>query len=111
MESKKVVVIGGGAAGLTTAWTLKKRGIDVILIEANQSAGGRLGADRVDGFYLDEGADFFCSSYDVALDLCKELHLPLIRSAMNLGWYKNGKWAISTPIDTDGRSLGDPVKH
>ena len=92
METKRVVIIGGGAAGLSAAWTLKKHGINVILLEANDRVGGRLGGDRVDGFSLDEGADFFCSSYDVAFRVCEELGLPLIRSEMNLGWYRNGRW-------------------
>ena len=100
--SRKVVIVGGGGAGLAAAWTLKKHGIDAILLEANPRVGGRLGGDRVDGFSLDEGADFFCGSYDVALRLCEELGLPLIRSFMNLGWYRNGRWMVSRPP----RSIG-----
>ena len=98
MATKRVIVIGGGAAGLSAAYTLKKHGINVILLEANDRVGGRLGGDRVDGFSLDEGADFFCSSYDVAFRICEELGLPLIRSDMNLGWYRNGRWILTTPI-------------
>ena len=93
----KVIVIGGGAAGLGAAWTLKQRGVDVVLLEADARAGGRLGGDRVDGFSLDQGADFFCSSYDVALRMCKELQIPLLHSDMNLGWYRNGRWVRSSP--------------
>ena len=107
MGTGKVIVIGGGAAGLSAAWTLKKHGIDVLLLEANDRAGGRLGGDRVDGFSLDEGADFFCDSYDVTFRLCEELGLPLIRSEMNLGWYRNGRWVRTTPI----RSVGDLVRN
>ena len=102
MQTKKVVVVGGGAAGLSAAWTLKKSGINAILLEANDRVGGRLGGDRVDGFSLDEGADFFCSSYDAAFRVCEELGLSLIRSEMNLGWYRNGRWILTTPL----KSLG-----
>ena len=98
MESKRVVVIGGGAAGLSAAYTLKKHGANVILLEANDRVGGRLGGDRVDGFLIDEGADFFTPSYDVAFRMCDELGLPLIRSKMNLGWYRNGRWFTTTPV-------------
>ena len=107
METKKVIIIGGGAAGLSAAYTLKKRGITPILLEANDRVGGRLGGDRVDGFCLDEGADFFCASYDVAFRLCEELELPLIRSEMNLGWYRNGRWVRTTPI----QSVGDLIRN
>ena len=97
---RKVVVIGGGAAGLVAAWTLKKAGIDVLLLEADSRLGGRLGGDRVDGFCIDQGADFFCSSYDTTFQICEELGLPLIRSKMNLGWCTNGRWVVTTPIDS-----------
>lgn len=97
MKTGKVIVVGGGAAGLSAAWTLRKRGIDVILLEANDQAGGRMGGDRVDGFSVDKGADFFCSSYDVAFRLCEELGLPLIRSKMNLGWHRKGRWVVTSP--------------
>ena len=107
MGERKVVVIGGGAAGLSAAWTLKKRGVDPILFEADDRVGGRLGGDRVDGFRLDEGADFFCSSYDVAFRMCEELGLRLVRSEMNLGWRRNGRWVRTTPI----RSVGALVKN
>ena len=97
MKTGRVVVIGGGAAGLNAAYALQKRGIRVLLLEANERVGGRLGGDRVAGFAIDEGADFFTPSYDVAFRLCEELGLPLVRSRMNLGWYRNGRWLTTTP--------------
>lgn len=97
MTGRNVIVIGGGAAGLSAAWTLRKQGIDVTLLEAKGRTGGRLDGDRVNGFSLDGGADFFCSSYDVAFRICDELGLPLIRTAMNLGWYKGGRWLMTVP--------------
>ena len=100
-----VVIIGGGTAGLSAAYTLKKRGIDVIVLEANDRTSGRLVGDRVDGFSLDEGADFFCSSYDVAFRICDELELSLIRSKMKLGWYRNGRWVTTTPGLSVGKTL------
>ena len=107
MRTKRVIVIGGGAAGLSAAWTLKKRGIDAILLEASDRVGGRLVGDKVDGFSVDAGADFFCSSYDVAFRVCEELGLPLLRSKMKLGWYRNGRWVTTTP----GLSLGNLIRN
>ena len=92
---KRVVIIGGGMAGLAAAYTLRNRDIDVLLFEANDRMGGRAFGEVVDGFHIDAGTDFFCSSYDVAFRICKELGLPLLRSKMNLGWYKNGRWSVS----------------
>ena len=100
MKTGKVIVVGGGAAGLSAAWTLRKRGIDVILLEANDQVGGRMGGDRVDGFSVDKAADFFPACYDVAFRICEELGVPLIRTKMNIGWYKKGRWVVTTPIES-----------
>ena len=107
MKTRRVIIIGGGAAGLSAAYTLKKRGIDPILLEANDGVGGRLAGDRVDGFSVDAGADFFCSSYDVAFRVCEELGVPLLRSKMNLGWYRNGQWVTTSP----GLSVGNLIRN
>lgn len=45
LKDKQVhtVVIGGGMAGILTAYFLKKRGVDVIVVEADRIAGGQTG--------------------------------------------------------------------
>src|SRR5688572_28483319 len=43
---KKVVIVGGGLAGLAAAVGLAERGLQVELIEAKQSLGGRAGSYR-----------------------------------------------------------------
>lgn len=59
--------------------------------------GGRLSGDIIDGFLVDTGADFFCSSFDTAFRICRELGNPLVRSRMKLGWFRNGRWTTTTP--------------
>ena len=38
-QSAEVVVIGGGVAGISTAWFLAKRGVDVLVLEKGRVAG------------------------------------------------------------------------
>ena len=76
MGTRRVVIVGGGFAGLSAAYTLMKRGITPLLLEAEERAGGRGRGERVDGFSLDMGAFVFTSTYDTAFRLCEELGLP-----------------------------------
>lgn len=98
MNSRRVVIVGGGAAGLSAAYTLKKRGFTPMLLEADEQVGGRMGGERVNGFSTDKGADFFPESYDVTFELCEELGLPLTRVRMDIGWYRHGRWVVTTPL-------------
>jgi phytoene dehydrogenase-like protein len=52
---KKVIVVGGGIAGLTTATALAKKNIDVLLIEKNDKCGGLVNSFERDGFLFDGG--------------------------------------------------------
>jgi len=45
-ESKKVVIIGGGPAGMQAAITASQRGHDVTLVEKSSSLGGKLNFSR-----------------------------------------------------------------
>lgn len=48
-KSPKVVVVGSGIAGLTTAYRLRNGGMDVHLYEARNRVGGRIFTARVNG--------------------------------------------------------------
>ena len=53
MRHYQVVIIGGGCAGLSAAITLKKNGIqDIVLIERDQEVGGILNQSIHNGFGL-----------------------------------------------------------
>ncbi len=109
MASMRVIVIGGGAAGLSAAYTAKKRGLTPLLLEANDQIGGRMGGERIDGFSTDKAADFFPISYDTTFRLCEELGVPLTNLSMDIGWYRHGRWVVTTPITSLGslfRNIG-----
>ena len=97
MGTGRIIIVGGGFAGLSAAYTLKKRGITPLLLEASERAGGRGKGEEVDGFSLDMGAFVFTTTYDTAFRICQELGLPLVESTMIFGHHRNGKWVTTTP--------------
>lgn len=56
---KKTIVIGSGFAGLSAACYLAKAGMDVTVIEKNESAGGRARVFKKDGFVFDMGPSWY----------------------------------------------------
>ena len=50
-----VIVVGGGISGLCCAWGLQQRGVDVLLLEAGDKAGGCISTTRRNGYLLEAG--------------------------------------------------------
>jgi protoporphyrinogen oxidase len=71
----KIIVVGAGASGLAATYTLRKRGAEVLALEAKDTAGGRIVGTRKDGYTMDLGAQFFFRFYDNTFRLCRELGL------------------------------------
>ena len=61
---KKVLIIGSGLGGLTSALRLASDGYDVEIIEKHHQAGGRLNQLKKDGFTWDMAPTFFSMSYE-----------------------------------------------
>jgi oxygen-dependent protoporphyrinogen oxidase len=73
-EKTSVVVIGGGLAGLTAAYQLKKKGINVRVLESSSRTGGVVSSAHVDGFELDLGPNSLVLTPALE-EWIKELHL------------------------------------
>jgi oxygen-dependent protoporphyrinogen oxidase len=52
---KKVIIIGGGISGLTTAFWLKKNGVNIALLEKNPYAGGSIRTEHKEGYLIEYG--------------------------------------------------------
>ncbi|MEI6181289.1 MAG: FAD/NAD(P)-binding protein, partial [Chloroflexales bacterium] len=88
MQTYDVVIVGGGISGLSAAYTLFKRGLEVLVIEAGAEVGGAMkSVTSPEGYVFDCGpntlatreprmwaqfADLGCVGHSVALDLAPE---------------------------------------
>ena len=61
---KDVIVIGAGMAGLTCAHQLKQAGLDVTIVEKSAGVGGRMATRRLQGTWVDHGAQLLSVKSD-----------------------------------------------
>ncbi len=74
-DNKKIIVVGAGIGGLSSAYYASRCGHDVTVLEASDRVGGRMISWRVDGDEVDAGAQFFHSNFKNILQLIEELGL------------------------------------
>lgn len=80
------IVVGAGAAGLTTAAFLAKAGQKVLLIEKNRELGGLVNTFVRNGFHFDAGVRAL-EDAGIILPMLKDLNIELeaVRSPVSLG--------------------------
>jgi protoporphyrinogen/coproporphyrinogen III oxidase len=72
-----VVVVGAGAAGLAAALALRERGVEPLLLEAADRAGGKLGTESHRGFLMERAAVGLLDRTGELDELCGKLGLAL----------------------------------
>src|SRR5260370_22616634 len=70
-----VAIVGGGIAGLATAFELSKRGVSFVLLERGSRAGGLIVSEQIDGYTIDGGPDALLVQKPAGITLCEELGL------------------------------------
>ncbi len=74
----RVVVVGGGIAGLATGYRLMRAGVDVTVLESASAPGGKIAHPvPVGDLSLEPGPDSFVARKPWGVDLCKELGIPV----------------------------------
>jgi len=72
----KTAILGGGIAGLATAFALRRSGASHwTLIESSPRWGGKITSAREHGFTIEGGPDSFITTKSSALELCRHLGL------------------------------------
>ena len=70
-----IIIVGGGIAGLATAYELHRRDVPFVLLESGSRAGGVILSEKVDGFTIDAGPDSLLVQKPDGVRLCQELGL------------------------------------
>jgi oxygen-dependent protoporphyrinogen oxidase len=122
---KRLLVIGGGLAGLGAAWRARRAGADVRLLEAAAQPGGVVQSSRENGFLTEAGPNTLMASSPAFTKLLGELGLeneivPAAPAARERFIVRGGKlvpvpmsaWGfLTTPLLTTAaklRLLGEP---
>ncbi|MBM4139947.1 MAG: protoporphyrinogen oxidase [Nitrospira sp.] len=79
----RLIIIGGGISGLSLAYFLLERdpALDIIVLESEKRAGGKIWTDRVDGFLCESGVNGFLDNRPMTLKLTAKLGLAPLRSS------------------------------
>lgn len=128
----RVVIVGGGLAGLSAAYRLRKRGRRASVFEASSRTGGRVWSSKnavVDGVVTELGGEFIDSNHKDILSLVSEFDLGLIdthaRSERGLAkdtYFFHGRSIgerevieafrpLAARMESDLKSVGDVVDH
>lgn len=80
MKKERVILIGAGLCGLYTAFLLQKKGIEVLVLEANTRIGGRIKTVKgVTGVTMEMGATWFGNQHRNLVEVLQTLELPYFR--------------------------------
>ena len=77
LPARRVVVVGGGIAGLAAAATVRRAApdVDVVVLEASSSVGGKLARAEVAGVSVDVGAESMLNRRPEAVALARDVGL------------------------------------
>jgi monoamine oxidase len=113
-DRRRVVILGGGLAGLVAAYELERQGHDPVVLEAQQRVGGRIHTLRcfAPGLYAEAGGMRIPEAHNLTLAYCREFGLPLrpfVMGSPNGIVYVGGKRTTSAQAAADPDQFGFPV--
>jgi protoporphyrinogen oxidase len=72
-EERRVIIIGGGPAGLTAAYELSKHSVPALVLEADSIVGGIARTVNYKGYLFDIGGHRFYTKWDEVQELWEEV--------------------------------------
>ncbi len=111
-----VIIIGAGISGLSCAWTLKKLGIETVILEETARPGGVIQTEKINGYQVERGPNSFQSA-PPALRLVEEAGLwddlvpPTPNAPRFIYWDKKLRKVPFGPLTATGmlRILSEPL--
>lgn len=99
---KRVVVVGGGVTGLTTAFDVREAAagagldVEIVVLEARHRAGGNIRTERTDGYIIEKGPNGFLDNAPRTIELVHRLGLadqlqPADEAAARRFVYRDGR--------------------
>uniref|UniRef100_A0A8C4TBE7 Interleukin 4 induced 1 n=1 Tax=Erpetoichthys calabaricus TaxID=27687 RepID=A0A8C4TBE7_ERPCA len=115
-KPKKIIIVGGGIAGLTAAQLLEEAGHEITIFEASDRIGGRVYTyrEKNNTWYAELGAMRIPTFHKILLTFIEKLHLTLnsfIEKDINSWYYINGILKRTRVVDIDPDVLNYTVYH
>ena len=98
----KVIILGGGPAGLGAAYRLSKLGINAEVIEKAPIVGGLVSSYKIKNYDIERFYHIVYTTDDIFLELLRELNLydKLKWNESKVGFFYNRRlYKMSTPLD------------
>lgn len=89
MSKKRIIILGAGLAGLSTAWHLQREGINCKTFEKEPEVGGLCRSKDIDGFTFDYDGHLLHFKHYYAFNLIKNL------LGNNLARHERNAWICS----------------
>ena len=109
----RVIVVGGGIAGLGAAWRLREAGHEVVLLEKDAEPGGRCRSVQWNGLWAVTGAFAFLGSEENLIEQARKLGIHTPTEVVDLT--AAHRWEVlvrrSTTVDFDAFDLKAAALH